>query len=61
VSLESQLKDLQNHISQELANFEGSALELTYSAIKRTCAHQMWKFHAQMQSSAHKVRSSALS
>ena len=39
VSLESYLEHLQIHISQDLANSEVCALECTYSAIERTCAH----------------------
>jgi hypothetical protein len=52
VSLESKIKDLQSHISQELTNSEGSVLKHIYSAIERTHAHRMWKIHARVRSSA---------
>jgi hypothetical protein len=40
MSLESQLEDLQIHISQDLANSKVCVLERTYSTIKRTYAHR---------------------
>jgi hypothetical protein len=35
-----------------MANYEGSALEYTYSAIECICAHQKWKVHARVRLSA---------